>query len=129
MWDANVRAVAESATLRFFVTGDQLQVELKQTKAGQPYSATGDVSIDTEGNILNIGIPLVDYSGTAAEWVGSTNDKSVTGSTNDWYFVSHGGSNLGNIDAQGFWLGRVSQAKTQGDNNDEVLVFHYVLAD
>ena len=129
VWDANVRAVAESARLRFFTEGEQIKAELQQTKAGQPYSAIGNVSIDVEKNILNIDMPLVDYTGTAAEWVGTTNDKSVTGDTNDWYFISHGGSNLGNIGTAGFWLGRVSQSTAAGDNNDEVLAFHYILAD
>ena len=127
VWDADVRAVAESATLRFFMEGEQLKVELKQLKEGQPYEAVGNVNIDVEQNLVNIDIPLVDYAGTVAEWVGAVNDKSVTGSTNDWYFVPHGGSNLGNIATNGFWLGRVSQATAAGDENDELLIFHYVL--
>lgn len=129
VWDANVRAVAESASIRFFMEGDQIKIELKQTKEGQPHTATGNVVIDADNNILNISIPLVDYAGTAAARVGTTNDKSVTGSTNDWYFVPHGGANLGNINSQGLWLGRVSQSTAAGDDNNEILVFHYVLAD
>ncbi|SFC02612.1 hypothetical protein SAMN05421747_103149 [Parapedobacter composti] len=127
VWDANVRAVAESASLRFFMAGDQMKVELIQTKAGQPHSAVGSVNIDTENNILNIDIPLVDYAGTVAGWLGTTNDKSITGSTNDWYFVPHGGSNLSNIATNGFWLGRVANSTAAGDDNDEILIFHYVL--
>ncbi len=128
VWDANVRAVAESATLRFFLEGAQLKVELKQQKEGQPHTAVGNVAIDADRNILNIDIPLVDYAGTAASWLGTTNNKSVSGSANDWYFVPHGGSNLSNIPTNGFWLGRVANAKAAGDENDEILIFHYVLA-
>ncbi|MDR2057614.1 MAG: hypothetical protein LBP83_04925 [Dysgonamonadaceae bacterium] len=126
VWDADVREVAESATLRFFMEGSTMKVELNQMKEGTPYSATGTVTIDPVNNILNIDIPLVDYTGTVAAWLGSTNPKSLTGNEYDWYFVSHGGSNLGNIDSNGFWLGRVTNSIAAGDTSDEVLIFHYV---
>lgn len=129
VWDANVRAVAESATLRFELNGDKLNVTLNQIKEGVDYSATGDVTINAADNILNISIPLVDYAGTAASWLGTVNDKSPTGNSSDWYFVSHGGSNLSNIDTQSFWLGRYTSSVAAGDDNDEVLIFHYVLAE
>ena len=126
VWDANVKAVAGSASLTFRMDGNDLKVDLKQTLDGKPYEATGKVLIDTDKNILNISIPLVNYKGTAAEWLPTTNSKSVSGSTNDWYFVSHGGANLGTIDTQGFWLGVVSNAVAAGDTKDEVLIFHFV---
>ncbi|SEN44305.1 hypothetical protein SAMN05216436_11653 [bacterium A37T11] len=127
VWDANVRAVAESASLSFSTVGNDLKITLKQTINGVAYNATGTVTIDPVKNILNFSIPLVDYSGTAASWVGNTNDKSITGSTNDWYFVSHGGSNLTNISTNGFWLGKISNSVAKGDSKDEVLAFHYIL--
>lgn len=127
VWDANVHAVAESARLEFRLEGNDLKVDLTQTKNGVAYSATGDVIIDPVNNILNISIPLVDYAGTAAAWLLTTNPKSVTGSTNDWYFVSHGGSNLNNIATNGIWLGTISQSIASGDANNEVLIFHYIL--
>jgi hypothetical protein len=126
VWDATVRTVAESATLRFYMDGDDMKVELNQTKEGSPYTATGTVVIDPVRNLLNIDIPLVDYTGTPAAWLNTTNPKSVTGNEFDWYFVSHGGSNLGNIDTNGFWLGTITQSTAAGDANDEVLIFHYL---
>lgn len=129
VWDANVRAVAESASLVFELDGDKLKVELTQLKEGVDYSASGEVIINAADNILNISIPLVDYAGTAASWLGTVNDKSPTGNSSDWFFVPHGGANLSNIDTQGFWLGRYTSSKDAGDENDEVLIFHYVLAE
>ncbi|MDR1416299.1 MAG: hypothetical protein LBJ57_02615, partial [Prevotellaceae bacterium] len=129
VWDAGVKAVAESASLEFEADGDQLKVTLSQLKEGVAYTATGEVSIDPENSILNISIPLVDYTGTAAAWTGSVNDKSTTGNIHDWYFVSHGGTNLANIDTEGFWLGRYANSIAAGDENDEVIIFHYVKAE
>jgi hypothetical protein len=127
VWDANVRAVAESARLAFRLEGNNLKLDLTQTKNGVAFSATGDVTIDPVTNILNISIPLVDYVGTAAAWLSTTNTKSITGSTNDWYFVPHGGASLATISTNGIWLGVVSQSTAAGDANDEVLIFHYIL--
>jgi hypothetical protein len=127
VWDANVRAVAESATLSFRLEGSNLKVDLEQMKNGELFTATGDVTIDVENKLLNFSIPLVDYAGTAASWLNTTNPKSTTGSTNDWFFVSHGGSSLATIDENGLWLGVVSNSVAAGDSKDEVLIFHYVL--
>jgi hypothetical protein len=69
----------------------------------------------------------VDYSGTPAAWLDTTNPKSLTGSEYDWYFVSHGGSNLSNINTNGFWLGKVSKSTAAQDDDDEVLIFHYIV--
>jgi hypothetical protein len=128
VWDANVRAVAESASLTFRLEGSDLKVDLVQTKNGSAYSATGDVVIDPVTEILNISIPLVDYAGTAAAWLNTSNPKHISGSANDWHFASHGGSSLANIDTNGLWLGIISQSTAAGDGNDEVLLFHYVKA-
>lgn len=128
VWDANVRAVAESAKLYFKLEGDQLKLELTQIKNGLPSKLVGDVVINPTNNRLNINIPLVDYIGTAAAWLPTTNSKSVTTSQNDWYFVPHGGANLSNISTNGIWLGAVANAKAHGDDKDEVIAFHYVLS-
>ncbi|HEY5748081.1 MAG TPA: hypothetical protein VIU12_18550 [Chryseolinea sp.] len=127
VWDANVRAVAESATLKFRLDGTNLKVDLTQTKNGSPYTATGDVVIDPVKKLLNISIPLVDYAGTAASWLNTTNPKSLTGNANDWYFVSHGGSSLATIDTNGLWVGVIANSTAAGDAKDEVLAFHYVV--
>ncbi len=127
VWDANVRAVAESASLTFTEEGGNIKLTLSQTKDGVAYSATGDVVINPDDNILNISIPLVDYAGTAASWLPTTNTKSLSGDANDFYFVSHGGSNLSNITTNGFWLGIISGSTAAGDDKDEVVISHYVL--
>ncbi len=126
VWDANVREVAESASLTFFMDGDDIKLTLTQTKDGEPYTATGDVVIDPDNNMLNINIPLVDYVGTVANWLPPTNAKTITGDENDFYFVSHGGSNLSNIDTNGFWLGVIANSTVSGDDKDEVLIYHFV---
>jgi hypothetical protein len=123
VWDANVKAVAESATLKFEANGDKLELTLKQKREGVDITVTGEVTIDPVHSILNINIPLVDYAGTVADWIGALNDKSPTGDVHDWYFVSHGGSNLSNIDTEGFWLGRIQ------DENSESIIFHYILTE
>jgi hypothetical protein len=128
VWDANVRAVAESASLKFYLVGSDLKVELTQTKNGAPFTAIGDVVIDPEEKLLNINIPLVDYAGTAASWLNTKNPKHITGSEWDWHFVSHGGSTLASIDTDGLWLGVIANSTAAGDAKDEVLVFHYVKA-
>lgn len=129
VWTKEVRDVAESATLRFFEEGGNVKVELKQKKEGKDFSAVGTVKIDPEKSILNINIPLVDYVGTAGSWLNTKNTKSTTGNEFDWHFVSHGGSNLSNINTNGFWLGAVTGSVAAGDAKDEVLIFHFVKTD
>lgn len=127
VWTEATRAVAESASLTFRLEGNDLKVDLSQLKDGSPFTATGDVIIDVEEGILNINIPLVDYTGSPGAWLNTSNPKSVSGSVNDWYFVSHGGSTLANIDTNGLWLGVVSNSIAGGDDKDEVLIFHYLV--
>lgn len=129
VWTKEVREVAESATLRFYQDGSDIKVELKQKLEGKDRTAVGTVKIDPDKSILNINIPLIDYAGTPAAWLSTTNTKSITGSTNDWYFVGHGGSNLSNINTNGFWLGVVSNSVAAGDAKDEVLIYHFVKTD
>ena len=50
-------------------------------------------------------------------------------STYEWPFVSHGGSNLGNVSTNGFWLGYVSQATAAGGGTNELTVFHWILVE
>ncbi len=127
VWTEATRAVAESASLTFRLEGNNLKVDLVQTKDGSPFSATGDVVIDSDNKLLNISIPLIDYAGTPASWLNTSNPKSITGSTNDWYFVSHGGSSLATINTNGLWLGVIANSIAAGDSKDEVLIFHYLV--
>ena len=128
VWTADVRTVAESATLKFTQNGDNFDLVLTQKLNGVDFSANGVVKVDPVKSILNISIPMVDYAGTPGSWLNTTNTKSVTGSVNDWYFVSHGGNTLTSIDTDGFWLGCVSNSIAGGDTKDETLLFHFVLA-
>lgn len=127
IWTQDTRNVCESVTLAFTEESGVIKLTLNQKKEGVDYSAKGDVLIDAAKNILNISIPLVDYAGTPAAWVGTTNEKSVTGNTHDWYFVSHDGATLANIATKGFWLGKVSNSIAAGDTKDEILLFHFVV--
>lgn len=78
---------------------------------------------------------MVDYSGTPAEWAGSTNDMGAFWTTplaqNEWIWVSHQevGNNLSNVNEKGFWLGRVSNATANGADKDEILTFWWTLAE
>src|SRR5690606_13142965 len=58
VWDAKVKAVAESATLSFRQEGNDIKVDLKQTLDGKAYEATGTIVIDPDKSIINISIPL-----------------------------------------------------------------------
>ena len=78
---------------------------------------------------------MVNYDGTAASWVGTVNNIGAYWTRplgeNEWLWVSHAviGNNLGNIDEKGFWLGRVSNAVSAGNDKDEIISFWWKLAD
>ena len=118
MWFPERRAVAESASLEFFLEGGQLKLTVTYTRDDETTTETGDVTFDPDNGIINTGVRLVNY-GT---WGNGLNNQSPTGDPNDWLFVSHRGSNLSTVN-QGFWLGRYdSAARTQ------LIIFRYVLA-
>ena len=100
------------------------------TTAG--YTVTGKVTINPDAPSIAFTFPLVDYTGSPGNWLNSANAKGANWTTalgtNEWIFASHGGSTLSNISSNGMWLGAVSNSKTAGDSKDEVLVFHYVVA-
>jgi len=60
-------------------------------------------------------VPLINYSGSPARWLSSTGNYG-----GEWFFVSHDGSTLREIDTKGLWLGYTSKA-------GETTILHYVV--
>ncbi len=131
VWNESVRNIAESASLTFYEDGGDIKVDVAQIlttehqdenenwitdSVDETYSVTGTVTIDTETGILTIDVPLIDYAGSPARWLGST------GNDNQWYFVSHGGSSLSSIDENGLWLGYTTTA------GSEAAILHYLVS-
>lgn len=138
IWNEKTRAIAESASIKFEADGSGIKATLTQdiydangvlTTAG--YSVSGKVTINPDAPSLKFEFPLVDYTGSPANWVNKENPKGVNWTTSlsqyEWIFVSHGGNDLSNINTMGFWLGAVSNSTASGDSKDEVFAFHYVL--
>ncbi|WP_461644114.1 hypothetical protein [Labilibaculum euxinus] len=134
VWDANVKAIAESASISFSMNGDVMEIDLAQKLTNEhnagddttpdwvtddvnsDFTNSGTVVIDTETSILTIDIPLVSYAGSSARWL-----SSVGNTGGEWFFVSHGDSSLSNIDEKGLWLGYTSKA-------GETTILHYVVS-
>ncbi len=133
VYDESTREIAETASIMFFMDGDQMKVTVSQTlitehqdgenwvtdDTNTEYSVTGNVNIDPEEGILSIDVPLIDYAGSAARWL-QTNGTDNSG---DWFFVPHGGSTLSTINSAGLWLGY-----TTPDKPTETTIFHYIVA-
>lgn len=133
VWTEQTRTIAESASISFARNGSDLTIDLAQSlttehndgtdeapnwvvdSVDDTYTNTGTVAIDTENAILAIDIPLINYSGSPARWLSTTGNDDT-----NWYFVSHGGSSLSNIDSEGFWLGYTSK-------EGETTIYHFVL--
>ena len=131
--------IAQSASIKFEASGSDIKATLTQdvydasgnlVTAG--YSVSGKVTINPAIPSLTFEFPLVDYTGSPGAWVNKANPKGTNWTTslgaNEWIFVSHGGSNLSNISTNGMWLGAISNSIAAGDAKDEVLAFHYVVA-
>ncbi len=139
VWTEKTRAIAESATLKFEMVGTQIRATLTQdlynadgTLATAGYTVSGKVTFNTDLSAIVFSIPLVDYTGSPASWLNTTNEKGKYWTeelrSKEWLLTSHGDSNLGNIDEKGFWLGAVTNSISGGDSKDEILTFHYILA-
>lgn len=139
VWTEATRKIAESASIKFTSNGTDILATFTQdlynadgaiTTAG--YTVTGKVTIDPDKPSIGFEFPLVDYTGCPGNWLNKDNPKGINWTkslgTNEWIFVTHGESNLTDINTTGFWLGAVSNAIAGGDSKDEVLAFHYVLS-
>ncbi|WP_321334041.1 hypothetical protein [uncultured Bacteroides sp.] len=139
VWDEATSNIAKSASLKFEADGDGIKATLTQNLTDAQgnvttgYTVSGKVTINPDVPSLTFEFPLVNYTGGSGAWLNSTNPKGTYWTTalteNEWIFISHGGSTLSNINSNGFWLGAVSNANAAGDGKDEVLGFHYVLAE
>ena len=137
VWDEATSNIAKSATLKFEANGDDIKVTLIQNltdaegNVTNGYTVTGKVTINPGAPSMKFEFPLVNYTGGAGAWLNSANPKGAHWTTAlseyEWIFISHGGSNLSNINTNGFWLGAVANATAAGDSKDEVLAFHYIL--
>lgn len=139
VWNEKTSVIAKSASIKFELAGSDIKAILTQdlydadgnlTTAG--YSVTGKVTINPDVPSMTFEFPLVNYTGSAGAWLNTTNVKGANYTTplgtKEWLFISHGGSSLSTIDTSGFWLGVVSNAIAAGDKKDEILGFHFVLA-
>lgn len=139
VWTQKTSDIAKSASIKFEASGSDIKATLTQdlydasgnvTTAG--YTVSGKVTIKPDVPSLTFEFPLVNYTGSPGSWLNTTNPKGANWTTplalNEWIFVSHGSSTLGTIDTNGFWLGCVSNATGGGDSKNEVLGFHFVLA-
>jgi hypothetical protein len=138
VWTEATSNIAKSASIKFETSGSDIKATLTQDlndgngNITTGYSVSGKVVINPDVPSIKFEFPLVDYTGSPGNWLNKTNPKGTHWTQalteKEWIFVSHGGSSLSNIDTNGFWLGCVSNATAAGDSKDELLVFHYVLA-
>lgn len=136
VWDEKVAAVAKSARLSFTKANGKIMASLSYTMAdGTQVNESGIIDVNNDNPSITFPFPMVDYSGTAANWVGNLNDKGSYYvkplAENEWLWLSHPaiGNNLGNVDEKGFWLARVSNASAAGNDKDELLGFWWSLVE
>ncbi len=130
IWNADVAQVAKSASLTFTDANGQIMAALSYTKFdGTQVNESGVVTINNDTPSLKLPFPLIDYTGTAASWLPTTNEKGANWTTplasDEWIWLSHSivGNNLSNIDTNGFWLAGVINATSAGDDKEELIAY------
>lgn len=139
VWNAKTSDIAKSASLKFEANGSDIKVTLTQdlydasgnvTTAG--YTVSGKLTINPDVPSLKFEFPLVNYTGSAGSWLNTSNPKGINWKTPlaeyEWLYLPYGNATLGTIDTNGFWLGALSGSTAAGDAKDEILGFHYILA-
>jgi hypothetical protein len=139
IWTAKTSEIANTARIKFEANGSDIKATLTQdvydasgvvTTAG--YSVSGKVTIDPDIPSIKFEFPLVNYTGSPGAWLNTTNPKGANWAKplglNEWLYLPYGNATLGTIDTNGFWLGVISNSIAGGDTKDEVLGFHYILA-
>ena len=118
VWTAETRAIAEAASLYFFMDG----TDMKCTKTQGTASETSIVTIDPDKSTLVFGMELINYDGSPANWLPRGGDGVI------WHFVSHGDSNLTNLNVNGMWLGfENSKPGENGKVDGETTILHYLI--
>ncbi len=139
VWTQKTRSIAESASLKFEAAGADIMAVFKQdvydadgNLLEAQKTVSGKVVIDTDKATLTFVFPLVDYTGSPGGWLNRDNAKganyTVALGNYEWLYAAHGGSTLANINSNGFWLATVANATAGGDSKNELLAFHWVLA-
>jgi len=139
VWTEATRKIAESASIKFEASGSDIKATLTQnlydasgnvTTTG--YTVSGKVTINPDVPSIKFEFPLVNYTGSPGSWLNTTNPKGVNWATPlteyEWLYLPYGSATLTTIDTNGFWLGALTGSTVAGDAKDEVLGFHFVLA-
>lgn len=127
IWNEEVANVCSSAELTFTDAAGAIMASLTYTMAdGTQVREGGVCTINMDIPSITFPFPMIDFTGTAANWVKRDNANGVYWTTplaeNEWIWVSHPqiGNNLTNIDTMGFWIACVQQAAAAG-GKDELL--------
>lgn len=139
VWTQKTRTIAESASIKFEAAGADIMAVFKQdvydadgNLLETQKTVSGKVVIDPDKATLTFEFPLVDYTGSPGGWLNRDNAKganyTVALGNHEWLYAAFGGSTLANINTNGFWLATVANATAGGDSKNELLAFHWVLA-
>jgi len=140
VWTAATSAIASSASLSFAASGSEVIATLTQdvynadgTLATAGYTVSGKVIIDPTIPSLTFDFPLVNFTGSPANWV-VTNDAmgkyfSTPLATDEWVLDLVSGTSLSTIDTNGMSLGAVDASlAAPGGAKNEVLSFFWKVA-
>lgn len=134
-YNETVRQICESTRLTFNGSAPNMTATFSYTMAdGTRVNESGPVTIDTENSTLTFAFDLTNFTGSGVEMYKTNNSEkgaywTKALGTYEWPYVTHGGSNLSNVNTNGFWLGYVSQATAAGDGANELTMFHWILAE